>query len=128
MSSESGDHAPEVVKPAESVTLNLKRMGFPGELYSMVVTNIFKEPNAHLNEVPLGGLPGLYQVTFVLGIPGTREFPENEIKFAEFMHGNSHFAILAPAFPAPADAKQIRLAVKVDGESFVLDGSANERG
>jgi hypothetical protein len=108
--------------------INIKRTGFPGEPYSMVLTNIFKDPDSHLNQVPPWGLPGPYQVTFVLGRPGSRAFPENEIKFAQFMRGDSHLAILPPAFPAPIDAAKIRLEVKVEGESFVFEGLANEEG
>jgi hypothetical protein len=64
----------------------------------------------------------------VLGKPGTRTFPENEVKFAEFMEGNSHLAILAPAFPAPADAVKIRLEVKSESDSFVFEGWPDKGG
>jgi hypothetical protein len=108
--------------------ISMRVAGFPGEPYSVVLTNVFKEPDSHLNRVPPSGLPGLYEVTFVLGKPGTRAFPENEIKFAEFMRGDSHLAILPPAFPAPTDAVKMRLEVKIEAESFVFQGLANEKG
>jgi hypothetical protein len=116
------------VPNANPVKINLKRVGFPGEPYSMVLTNVFKDPDSHLNRFPPSGLPGDYQVIFVLGRPGVRVFPENEIKFAEFMRGDSHLAILPPAFPAPIDAAKIRIEVKVEGESFAFEGLANEEG
>jgi hypothetical protein len=108
--------------------IKFKAMGFPGEPYSIVLTNIFKEPDSHLNKVPPWGLPGLYQVTLVLGKPGARPFSENEIKFAQFVEGTSHLAIVAPAFPAPPDAVKIRFAVNSEGASFVFEGWPNEEG
>jgi hypothetical protein len=102
--------------------------GFPGELHSMVFTNIFDDANNHLNLIPPGGIPGQYKVTFVMGKPGIRGFPDREIRFADFMRGDSHLAILAPAFPAPAEAEKIRIEIKVDSESLVLDGLPNEAG
>lgn len=128
MSDRSESPSDADVQQQHGPTINVKSMGFPGEPYSMVLTNIFKEPDSHLNQVPPWGLPGLYQVTFVLGRPGIRTFPENEIKFAQFMRGDSHLAILAPAFPAPEDAVKIALAVQVEGESFVFEGLGNEAG
>lgn len=108
--------------------LSLPALGFPGEHYSIVLANIFGEPKAHLNATPPEGLPGLYQVTIVLGKPGTRAFPENEIQFSAFVKGTSHLAILAPAFPAPENAVQIRIQVKVESEVFLLDGWPDEAG
>src|ERR1700677_4067113 len=113
---------------ASSAKINIPAIGFPGEPYSMVLTNIFGGPDTHLNQIPPWGLPGQYQVTFVMGKPGIRGMPEREIKFAEFMRGDSHLAILAPAFPAPADAVKIRLEVKVESGNFVIEGTANEAG
>jgi hypothetical protein len=94
----------------------------------MVLTNIFTGPSSHLNQVPPKGLPGNYTVTFVMGKPGAAGTPEREVKFAEFMRGDSHLAILGPAFPSPADAVKIRLEVKVESESFIIEGTANETG
>lgn len=119
---------PRIPPKALDLKLNLKNLGFPGEPYWLLLTNIFKGPDAHLNEVPPLGLPGLYRVTIVLGKPGSRTFPENEVKFAEFMEGNSHLAILKPAFPAPADAVKIRLEVKGESDSFVFEGWPDKGG
>ena len=91
MANDMGDRTAKTENKVAGAKFNLKGVGFPGEPYSMVLTNIFKAPDAHLNTVPPWGLPGLYQVTFVLGKPGARAFPENEIKFAQFMEGSSHF-------------------------------------
>ncbi len=44
------------------------------------------------------------------------------------MEGNSHLAILAPAFPAPADAVKIRLEVKGESDSFVFEGWPDRAG
>ena len=128
MSDRSESSSDPNVQQQDAPKINIKSMGFPGEPYSMVLTNIFKEPDSHLNRVPPWGLPGLYQVTFVLGRPGIRAFPENEITFAQFMRGDSHLAILAPAFPAPDDAVKIALAIQVEGEAFVFEGLGNEAG
>lgn len=128
MADESKNNDPKTKDKTLNARLDLKSLGFPGESYSLVLTNIFKEPDTHLNSVPPWGLPGLYQVTPVLGKPGTRIFPENEVKFAEFMEGNSHLAILAPAFPAPADAVKIRLEVKSQSDSFVFEGRPDKAG
>ena len=128
MADDSKSNDPRLENKATEAKLNLENLGFPGEPYSIVLTNIFKEPDIHLNAVPPWGLPGLYQVTLLLGKPGTRSFPENEIKFAEFIEGDSHLAILAPAFPASADAVKIGLAVKGESDSFVFEGWPNKAG
>ncbi|MGA9129993.1 MAG: methylamine utilization protein MauJ [Terracidiphilus sp.] len=112
----------------QQATIRLPVLGFPGEPYSMVLTNIYKDPDSHLNRVPPQGLPGQYKVSFVMGKPEHSEIPEREIKFAEFMRGDSHLAILAPAFPAPGDAIKIHLALRVGSESLVVEGTANEEG
>ncbi|RRA48869.1 methylamine utilization protein MauJ [Acidipila sp. EB88] len=123
------DHTTEFQnEDPEQRKINIGGIGFPGEPYSLVLTNIFKEPSAHLNAVPPWGLPGLYEVTLVLGKPGVRTFPENEVKFADFMEGSSHLAILSPAFPAPADAMRIVIAVEGETDSFVFEGSPDKGG
>ena len=76
MADDSKSNDPRLENKAAEAKLNLKGMGFPGEPYSIVLTNIFKEPDIHLNAVPPWGLPGLYQVTLVLGKPGARAFPK----------------------------------------------------
>jgi hypothetical protein len=63
-----------------------------------------------------------------MGKPGVKGSSEREIQFAEFMRGDSHLAILAPAFPAPADAVKIRLEVHIPPESWIIHGVANEEG
>jgi hypothetical protein len=113
-------------KPPEAI--NIPISGFPGELHSMMFTNVFDAANNHLNRMPPGGIPGQYKVTFVMGKPGIRGFPDREIRFADFMRGDSHLAILAPAFPAPVEAERIRIDIKVESEYLVLDGLANEAG
>ncbi|HEX7727535.1 MAG TPA: methylamine utilization protein MauJ [Terracidiphilus sp.] len=122
------DKVAEIQNQQPDAKINIPRIGFPGEPYSLVLTNIYKEPSAHLNAAPPWGLPGLYQVTLVLGKPGARAFPENEVRFADFMEGSSHLAILAPAFPAPADAVKIALAVKGETDSFVFEGWPDKEG
>lgn len=128
MASEVTGSSGETAEKKPSATISVPVLGFPGERYSMILKNAFKEPDGHLNQVPLSGLPGEYRVTFVMGKPGMSTIPEREITFAEFTRGDSHLAILAPAFPAPADAMEIRLAVKVESESFGIRGFANETG
>ena len=128
MTNDHDDHAVGTENPVVDGKINLRGMGFPGEPYSMILTNLFKAPDAHLNATPPWGLPGLYQVTLVLGKPGARTFPENEVKFAEFMEGTSHLAVLAPAFPAPEDAVKIGLEVKGESDSFVFEGSPDAGG
>lgn len=129
-----GDAKPEEIQSnvggqdPTSVNLKLKIPGFPGEPYSVVLANIYRAPDSHLNQIPPSGVPGLYQVTFVLGKPGTRSFPENEIKFAQFMNGDSHLAIVRPAFPAPEDAVKVRFEVHEANERFVFDGVPNQQG
>ena len=122
------EHIAENENKQPEAKINIPGLGFPGEPYSLVLTNIFNQQSAHLNGVPPWGLPGLYQVTLVLGKPGVRNFPANEVKFADFMEGSSHLAILAPAFPAPADAVKIVLAVKSESDSFVFEGLPDKEG
>jgi hypothetical protein len=128
MTKSSGSDGAEDNSKIPETKISLTGFGFPGEAFSLVLTNIFSEPDAHLNAVPPEGLPGVYEVTFVLEKPGVRGIPENEVKFAEFMEGSSHLAILAPAFPAPADAFKIQFAVKSDADSFVFEGFSDNAG
>jgi hypothetical protein len=69
------------------------------------------------------GLPGLYRVTLVLGRPGSRNFLENEVKFAEFLNGSSHLAMLAPA-----GAVSIRSEVRGPTGSFIFNGWPDSAG
>jgi len=128
-SDKEGENARIDINGSQPLTYNLPNIGMPGEWYSLLLTNIYRPPDHPLNRVPPLGHPGSYKVTFVMGKPGMRSHPEREIKFADFLEGDSHLAILRPAFAgAPEDAMMMRLVVMVHGETFTFDGSANERG
>lgn len=105
------DKAKEEDDTSERVHFNSG--SFPGAPYSVQLINFFKGADAHLNTVPRQGLPGMYQVHLVLGRPGVRSIPENEIRFAEAVEGSSQLAIVAPAFPgAPDDAVRVQWEIE----------------
>ena len=109
--------------------LHFDSVHFPGEPYCIQLINVFGGDAAHLNAIPREGLPGMYQVQLVLGNPGGRSIPENEIRFAQAMEGNSKLAIVAPAFPgAPKDATRVRWDIQSGTGAFVFEGHPNREG
>jgi hypothetical protein len=115
---------PESSPPKSSVRLT----GFPGEGTGIVAAPHYIGDKAHLNAIGPNGAPGLYTVTFVLAKPNSRNSPENEIKFADLLRGDSHLAITKPAVNIPIDPDHIILSFKSATTHFKFRGYPNERG
>jgi len=105
-----------------------KLIGFPGEGQGIIAVPHYIGDKAHLNAHGPKGAPGLYIVTFVLAKPNTRNLPENEIKFADALRGDSHLAITKPAVVVDIDPDQIDMSYKTASGAFLFHGYPNERG
>jgi hypothetical protein len=107
----------------------LPPMGLPGHHQQIHIVNQFKGDDPR-NSAPLGGSPGEYEVTFVLGRPGFSLQPEGNVSFANGLRGNSHLAITKPAFSPPGnpDATEIRVYAHTEDGDFVFSGYPNEKG
>jgi hypothetical protein len=82
------------------------------------------------NTLPLGGSPGLYEVTFILHRPGYKLQQEHQLSFSSGLRGDSHLAISKPAFSPPGnpDADQIRIVGITEDGQFEFIGLPNEKG
>jgi len=89
----------------------------------------FKEGDAR-NSIPVEGIPGLYQVTFVLSRPGYSLVPEGSYSFSGGLDGDSHLAITKPAFVPPGNenASEIVVYCTTEDGHFVFRGAPNKRG
>jgi Methylamine utilization protein MauJ len=110
--------------PEERVSL----VGFPGTHQTMHMLYRFKGDDPR-NNLPLGGSPGLYEVTFILHRPGYKLQQERQISFSSGLRGDSHLAISKPAFSPPGnpDADQILIFGVTEDGKFEFIGS-NEKG
>jgi len=70
----------------------------------------------------------LYTAAFVLAKPNSRNSPENEIKFADSLRGDSHLAIAKPAVKIDIDPDEIQLSFRSATASFKFHGYPNEAG
>lgn len=111
--------------PQERVSL----VGFPGTYQTLHMLYRFKGDDPR-NALPLGGSPGLYEVTFILHRPGYRLQQEHELSFASGLRGDSHLAISKPAFSPPGnpDADQIVIFGATEDGQFQFTGFPNEKG
>lgn len=105
-----------------------KLVGFPGEAQALVAVPHYTGDKAHLNAHGPNGAPGQYTVTFVLARPNARNSPENEIKFADALHGDSHLAIAKPAVSIDIDPDQIEMSYLTQFGQLVFHGYPNEQG
>lgn len=82
------------------------------------------------NTLPLGGSPGLYEVTFILHRPGYKLQQEHQLSFSSGLRGDSHLAISKPAFSPPGnpDADHIRIVGITEDGQFEFIGLPNEKG
>jgi hypothetical protein len=95
----------------------------------MHIVNRFEEGDAR-NSFPVTGMPGLYQVRFVLRRPGYSLVPERGYSFSGSLEGDSHLAITKPAFAPPGneDAVEIKIDCTTEDGHFVFKGVPNKRG
>ena len=111
--------------PEERVSL----VGFPGTYQTLHMLYRFKGDDPR-NTLPLGGSPGLYEVTFVLQRPGYKLQQEHQLSFSSGLRGDSHLAISKPAFSPPGnpDADQILIGGITEDGQFQFTGFPNEKG
>jgi hypothetical protein len=111
--------------PEERVSL----VGFPGTYQTLHMMYRFKG-NDPRNALPLGGTPGLYEVTFILHRPGYKLQGEHNFSFSSGLRGDSHLAISKPAYAPPGnpDADQILIAGNTEDGNFQFTGFPNEKG
>lgn len=105
-----------------------KLTGFPGENQGLVAVLHYTGSKAHLNANGPKGAPGLYTVEFVLARPDSRNFPENEFKFADALRGDSHLGIAKPAVIIDIDPDEILLSFKSPTRSLRFHGRPNNAG
>ena len=103
-------------------------MGFPGEAQGIIAVPHYIGDKAHLNAHGPLGTPGQYTVAFILAKPNARNSPDNEIKFADALRGDSHLAIAKPAVVIDIDPTEIQLSHQSASGSFLFHGYPNETG
>jgi hypothetical protein len=106
----------------------VKLTGFPGEGTGLIAVPHYIGDKAHLNASGPNSMPGLYTVAFVLAKPSSRSSPENEIKFADDLRGDSHLAIAKPAITIDIDPTEVLLFFKSATMSFNFHGYPNDAG
>ena len=111
--------------PEERVSL----VGFPGTHQTLHMLYRFKGDDPR-NSLPLGGTPGLYEVTFIFHRPGYKLQQEHQLSFSSGLRGDSHLAISKPAFSPPGnpDADQIVICGTTEDGQFQFTGLPNEKG
>ena len=95
--------APETRMRPKSVCHSLV---FRGTHQTMHMLYRFKGDDPR-NNLPLGGSPGVYEVTFILHRPGYKLQQERQLSFSSGLRGDSHLAISKPAF-SPARQPRCR--------------------
>jgi hypothetical protein len=111
--------------PTERVSLT----GFPGTYQTLHMLYRLKGDDPR-NALPLGGSPGLYEVTFILHRPGHKLQGEKNFSFSSGLRGDSHLAIGKPAYTPPGnpDADQILIRGNTEDGLFQFTGFPNEKG
>ena len=76
------------------------------------------------------GLPGLYSVVFTFSRPGYSELPEYKLSFERGLEGDSHLAIVPPAFSRPdlTSDTQVKIDCTTAEGLFVCFGIPNKKG
>jgi hypothetical protein len=108
-----------------------KLTGFPGENQGVIAALHYIEtgPKAHLNAHGPMGLPGMYEVEFVLAKPDARSAPENEFRFADQRRGDSHLAIAKPAVIIDIDPTEVLLHFQSPSSpTLIFHGFPNDAG
>jgi hypothetical protein len=105
-----------------------KIIGFPGEGQGIIAVPHYTGTKAHLNASGPNGAPGTYAATFVLAKPGTRNSPENQVRFADELKGSSHLAISKPAIVHPIDPDEIQMSYTTAAGAFLFHGFPNAEG
>ncbi len=109
-------------------TKQRRLFAFPGERQGIVAAPHYTGDKAYLNAHGPNGGPGLYAVTFILARPNSRNSPEDEIKFAADLQGDSHLAIAKPAVIIDIDPDQVLMSYKAPAGSLLFRGYPNKDG
>jgi hypothetical protein len=114
----------------KATTAKVGLIGMTGEVQSIVACNHYRDESDPRNTGGPAGLPGKYQVTFLLGRPGFKETKEYEFAFIGPHRGNSHLAITKPAFTPPGDAgaDHIKVYANTPYGRFEFTGFPNQGG
>lgn len=113
-----------------AINVDLSGMGLPGQRQHIIFQPQTDDPNHHLNRADPRGLPGQYEVTFVLRRPGIQLHAERHFSLASGLEGNSHIAITKPAYEPPGnpDADQIRISASIGTQKLTYKGYPNKKG
>jgi len=114
--------------PSQLRKASVKLTGFPGEGTGILTVPHYIGDKAHLNAHGPNGLPGHYIATFVLTKPNARNSPENDIKFADLLRGDSHLAIAKPAVVLDIDPDQVLMSFNSASAKFAFHGYPNDAG
>jgi hypothetical protein len=108
----------------------VKAMGMPGQVHHIILVPRYADPLDPRNVNSPSGRPGRYKVNFVFNRPGFSLTPENKVVFSNELKGDSHLAILPPAYEFPGNEKAdtIRVYANTRSEKLVFDGYPNKRG
>ena len=110
-------------------SVELPAGGIPGLPQQLQV--IFGYADGDPRNEPPGGKPGKYRLVFTLARPGIRPLAEYANSFEKGLKGDSHLAILPPAYTPPTlpSATQIRIYDQTqDGQSVICEGLPNAAG
>ncbi|MGD0569708.1 MAG: methylamine utilization protein MauJ [Candidatus Sulfotelmatobacter sp.] len=106
----------------------MRLVGFAGESNGIIAVLHYIGDKAYLNANGPNGAPGQYMASFVLARPNSRNSPENDIKFADALRGDSHLAISKPAIKLEIDPDQVLLSFKSGTVNLLFRGFPNESG
>lgn len=117
------DHTPK------QIALTLDRLGLPGFPCTIVVQPHYPG-NDPRNRMSPAGIPGQYQVTFILARPGRSLGAERTVLWAEQLQGDSHLQIARPACQRKelSDISLIRLETMKDDLYVYFTGHPNDDG
>jgi len=122
------DEAASAGLPPNQRSTTVELMGLPGQHQQVHIVNRFKGDDPR-NPVPLQGAEGDYEVTFVLARPGFALQPEGKMSFANGLQGDSHLAIVKPAFTPPdPGATEILVDARTEDGDFRFTGYPNPKG
>jgi hypothetical protein len=91
--------------------VRLEPMGVPGQAQHIIFVAQFADPADPRNASGPSGQPGKYKVVFVLNRPGYPLLSEHRRAFSNELKGDSHLAILRPAFVSPQNEGATKIRV-----------------
>ena len=121
--SDNNEHPPDKIK------VSLDQFGLAGFPCTLIMRPLFPVGDPRNLGGP-AGLPGQYEVTFVLARPGYPLGPERTVLWAEEVQGDSHLQIARSVDQrdASSDVHAIRLETVKEGNKVFFVGHPNDRG